>query len=118
MTLFESATELQVRLEAANTAHAGDERLSRGRTVRDNIALAAEYFEAVQAYRVSICRCRVGRRRCAGGGAGSSAGAARLSGPIRHYWVQKRSAKPSDASERPCPAADPRRFSSSRQPHC
>ena len=56
MTLVEIATDLQLRLEAASVADAGDELLSRGRTVRDYIASAAEYFEAVQSYRVTIGR--------------------------------------------------------------
>lgn len=56
MTLFDTAAELQLRLEAANTAHVGDELLSRGRTVRDNITSAAEHLEAVQSYRVKIGR--------------------------------------------------------------
>ena len=54
MTLVESATELQLRLEAASEADAGDELLARGRTVRDEITSAAEYLEAVQSYRVAI----------------------------------------------------------------
>lgn len=56
MTLFESATELHLRLEAASAADAGDELLARGRTVRDEITSAAEHFEAVQSYRVEIDR--------------------------------------------------------------
>ena len=56
MTLYESATELQLRLEAASIADAGDELLARGRTVRDDITSAAEYFESVQSYRVAIGR--------------------------------------------------------------
>ena len=56
VTLFESATELHLRLEAASAADAGDELLARGRTVRDEITSAAERFEAVQSYRVEIDR--------------------------------------------------------------
>lgn len=56
MTLFKSATELHLRLEAASAADAGDELLARGRTVRDEITSAAERFEAVQSYRVEIDR--------------------------------------------------------------
>ena len=56
MTLFETATKLQLRLKAASAADAGDQLLSRGRTVRDDIASAAEHFEAVQSYRITIGR--------------------------------------------------------------
>ncbi len=56
MTLFETASELQLRLEAASAADAGDDLMSRGRTVRADIASAAENFEAVQSYRVTIGR--------------------------------------------------------------
>lgn len=54
MTLFESATELRVRLKSADEAHGGEELLSRARTVREDIRLAAEHFEAVQSYRETI----------------------------------------------------------------
>jgi hypothetical protein len=54
VTLYESATELQLRLEAASAADAGDELLARGRTVRDDIMSAADHLEAVQSYRVTI----------------------------------------------------------------
>lgn len=54
MTLLQAATDLQVRLEAASIADAGDELLARGRTVREAIASAAKHFEAVQSYRVAI----------------------------------------------------------------
>ena len=56
MTLFETATELQLRLESATAADTGDQLLSRGRTVRADIASAAEHFEAVQSYRITIGR--------------------------------------------------------------
>ena len=56
MTLFETATELHVRLEAASAADAGDELLSRGRTVRDDVRTAAEHLEAVQTYRAAMGR--------------------------------------------------------------
>ena len=56
MTLFEAATELQLRLGAASEADTGDALLSRGRTVRADVASAAEHFEAVQSYRVTIGR--------------------------------------------------------------
>lgn len=56
MTLFATATDLQLRLQAANAADEGDELLSRGRTVRDSIASAATRLEAVQGYRVAIGR--------------------------------------------------------------
>ena len=56
MTLFATATDLQLRLQAANAADEGDEVLSRGRTVRDSIASAATRLEAVQTYRVAIGR--------------------------------------------------------------
>jgi len=56
VTLFETATELHVRLEAARAADAGDELLSRGRTVRDDVRTAAEHLEAVQSYRGTMGR--------------------------------------------------------------
>lgn len=56
MTLFQSATELHLRLEAASAADAGEELLARGRTMRDKITSAAERFEAAQFYRVEIDR--------------------------------------------------------------
>ena len=56
MTLFETATKLQLRLQAASEADTGDAMLSRGRRVRDNITSAAEHLEAVQIYRVTIGR--------------------------------------------------------------
>ena len=51
MTLFKSATELQIRLKAVQTADAEDQLLSRGLTVRTDLVSAAEYFEAAQSYR-------------------------------------------------------------------
>ena len=56
MTLFETANELQLRLDAASTADKEDELLSRGRTMRADIQSAAEYYEAVQSYRAAIGR--------------------------------------------------------------
>lgn len=56
MKLFEIATGLQARLEAASAADAGFELLLRGRSVRDNIALAVSHLEAVRSYRVTIGR--------------------------------------------------------------
>jgi len=56
VTLVKTASELQLRLETASTTDAEDELLSRGCTVRDDIKSAAEYFEAVQTYRVLIDR--------------------------------------------------------------
>ena len=54
MTLFETAIELQLRLEAASTADKEDVLLSRARTVRDAIVAAREHFEAAQSYRVTV----------------------------------------------------------------
>ena len=54
MTLFETANELQLRLDAASTADEKDVLLSRGRTVRDAIVAAKEHFEAAQFFRVTI----------------------------------------------------------------
>ena len=56
MTLFETATELRIRLRSASEADAQDELMSRGRTVRGDIVSAAEHLEAVQSYRVIIGR--------------------------------------------------------------
>ena len=56
MTLFDTATELLVRLEAASAEDAGDELLARGRSVRDEVMSTAEHLEAVQSYRVAIGR--------------------------------------------------------------
>ena len=56
MTLFETANELQLRLDAASTADKEDELLSRGRTVRADITSAAEHLEAVESYRATIGR--------------------------------------------------------------
>lgn len=54
MTLFDTATELQLRLDAAGTADEEDALLSRGRTVRDAIMDTTEHLEAAQSYRVTI----------------------------------------------------------------
>lgn len=59
MTLFKTATELQIRLKAAQAADAEDQLLSRGQTVRADLASAAEYFEAAQSYRAVIGRTEV-----------------------------------------------------------
>lgn len=56
MTIFETATELHVRLRSASEEDAQDELMSRGRTVRDDIASATEYLEAVRSYRVILGR--------------------------------------------------------------
>lgn len=56
MTLFETANELQLRLDAASTADEEDVLLSRGRTVRDAIVAAVEHLEAAQSYRVTTCQ--------------------------------------------------------------
>lgn len=56
MTLFKTATELQIRLKAAQAADAEDQLLSRGRTVRTDLVSAVEYFEAAQSYRAGIGR--------------------------------------------------------------
>lgn len=54
MTLFETANQLQLRLDAASTADEEDVLLSRGRTLRDAIVAATEHYEAAQSYRVTI----------------------------------------------------------------
>ncbi len=56
MTLFKTATELQIRLKAAQVADAEDQLLSRGRTVRTDLESTVEYFEAAQSYRAVIGR--------------------------------------------------------------
>lgn len=54
MTLIDTATELLVRLEAASEDDAGDELLSRGLVVRQQLSAASDHFEAVNAYRHAI----------------------------------------------------------------
>lgn len=54
MTLFDTATELHIRLDAAGTADEEDALLSRGRTVRDAIMATTEHLKAAQSYRVTI----------------------------------------------------------------
>ena len=54
MTLFETATELQLRLDAASEKDAGDQLLSRSQKVRAELTAAADHFDAVQSYRVTI----------------------------------------------------------------
>ena len=54
MTLLDTAAELQLRLDAASEADAGDELLARCRTVRDELLAIAEHLEQVQAYRDEI----------------------------------------------------------------
>ena len=54
MTLFETAGQLQLRLDAASAADEEDVLLSRGGTVRDAIVVATERYEAAQSYRVTI----------------------------------------------------------------
>ena len=54
MTLFETAGQLQLQLDAASAADEEDVLLSRGRTVRDAIVAATEHYEAAQSYRVMI----------------------------------------------------------------
>lgn len=56
MTLIDTATDLQIRLEAASAEDSGDEILSRGRKVREGIVSVTEHFEGVLAYRASIDR--------------------------------------------------------------
>jgi len=56
VTLFKTATELQIRLKAAQVADAEDQLLSRGRTVRTDLESTVEYFEAAQSYRAVIGR--------------------------------------------------------------
>lgn len=54
MTLFETANQLQLRLEAASAADEDDVLLSRGRTLRDAVVAAKEHYESAQSYRVTI----------------------------------------------------------------
>ena len=54
MTLFQTAIELQLQLEAASTADKEDVLRSRARTVRDGIVATTEHYEAAQSYRVTI----------------------------------------------------------------
>lgn len=56
MTLFDTANELRLRLDAASTADAEDDLLSRARIVRGDITSAADHLEAVQSYRVALDR--------------------------------------------------------------
>lgn len=56
MTLFDTANELRLRLDAASTADAEDDLLSRARIVRGDITSAADHLEAVQLYRVALDR--------------------------------------------------------------
>lgn len=56
MTLLDKATSLQLRLEAASEADAGDELLARCRTVRDELLATVDYLDRVQAYRQAIGR--------------------------------------------------------------
>lgn len=56
MTLFEHATELQLRLAAAREAGEQDQLLSRAQTVRSDISSAAQHLEDVQSYRITIGR--------------------------------------------------------------
>lgn len=54
MTLFETADQLRLRLDAASTADEEDVLLSRGRNLHDAIVAATEHYEAAQSYRVTI----------------------------------------------------------------
>ena len=54
MTLFEKATELQLRLESVSATDAGDELLSRGKILRQELIASAEHFEAVLSYRTEL----------------------------------------------------------------
>lgn len=56
MTIYDRATKLQLRLEAANAASAGHDLLLRGRNVGANLQLAAEYLEAAEFYRRTVGR--------------------------------------------------------------
>lgn len=56
MTLFETASELHLRLAAAREADTGDQLLSRARSLRAHIASGADHLEAVGAYRIAISR--------------------------------------------------------------
>jgi hypothetical protein len=56
MTLYDTATELRVRLEAASEADAGDELLTRGKGVRDQLAAAVRHLDAVKQYREDMGR--------------------------------------------------------------
>lgn len=53
MTLLDTATELQLQLDAVSTSDEEDALLSRGRLVRDAIVAATKHFEAAQSYRVT-----------------------------------------------------------------
>ncbi|TDT14596.1 hypothetical protein BDK89_0151 [Ilumatobacter fluminis] len=54
MTLYDRATELRVRLDAANEADVGDELLTRGKSIRDQLSAASEYLAEVKAYRETV----------------------------------------------------------------
>lgn len=54
MTLFDTASELQLRLDTANEIDAEDQLLSRALTVRTALKTAADHFAAVQSYRIAI----------------------------------------------------------------
>ncbi len=56
MTLFNIASELQLRLDVADTADEEDALLSRGRTVLADITASAEHLEAVLSYRDTMGR--------------------------------------------------------------
>ena len=54
MNIFDRATEIQVRLQAASEADSSDELLSRSRTVRMELNEAAAFFEAVNSFRSAL----------------------------------------------------------------
>ena len=56
MRIYETATALLLRLEAANLEDVGDQLLARGRNVRTDIGDAADYLEAVNRYRNTMGR--------------------------------------------------------------
>ena len=54
MTLFETADQLRLRLDAASAADEEDVLLSRGQDLQDAIVSSTEHYEAAQSYRVTI----------------------------------------------------------------
>ena len=56
MTVYDRATKLQLRLEAAKAASAGHDLLLRGQNVRASIQSTVEYLEAVDSYRRTVGR--------------------------------------------------------------
>ncbi len=54
MTLFNTASELLVRLMIASEAELGDQLVVRAQNVRDSISTAVDHYENVQSYRSAI----------------------------------------------------------------